>query len=334
MVNRGTHLVPTRAGSRAPREIEAPSRALLDAREPRETSSNSPATQVDVSQSSASVALEAPSWSLDNHLTWRLALSRTRELLERYRERVHPSYRVGFETLFGQSREIPSVAELNTRLSAYDWSVTLVDGYLPHDHYARLLASRTFPVAKYLRRLKDVEHSPVPDLAHDLIGHLPMLIDAQHRSLLTRLGEVMSRARADARDTRLYLAQQRAGYLRQTELCSPSMLRAADDEVRAAELELLRSPSQLARLSRLYLWTVEFGLLSGAGDEWHAYGAALLSSGREFRQLMSHRAHVMSLDENAMEHGISFCDPQRRYYVARGYADVYRMLEGLPVLTT
>lgn len=334
MVNRGTDVVPVPAGGRAPREMEAPSRTLPNTREPWDTRANSSGKPSDFLPASATVALDAPSWSVDNHLTWRLALSRTRELLERYRERVHPSYRVGFETLFGQSREIPSVAELNTRLSAYDWSVTLVDGYLPHDHYAQLLASHTFPVARYLRRLKDVEHSPVPDLAHDLIGHLPMLVDAQHRALLTRLGEVMSRARADARDTRLYLAQQRAGYLRQTELCSPSMLRAADDEVRASELELLRSPSQLARLSRLYLWTVEFGLLSGAGGEWQAYGAALLSSGREFRQLMSHRAHVMSLDENAMEHGISFCDPQRRYYVARGYGDVYRLLDGLPVLTT
>ncbi len=331
MVNRGTDVA---AGSGSPSEPDTPRRALFDAAEPWDARARGSESDANMARVNATVVLEPPSWSLDNHLTWRLVLSRTRELLDRYEDRVHPSYRVGFELLFGQSREIPSVAELNARLSAFDWGVSLVDGYLQHEHYAQLLASRTFPVARYLRRLKDVEHSPVPDLAHDLIGHLPMLIDAEYRRLLTRLGEVMSRARADERDTRLYLAQQRAGYLRQTELRSPAMLRAADDEVRASELELLREPSRLARLSRLYLWTVEFGLLRGEANEWQAYGAALLSSGREFRQLMSHRAHVLPLDETAMEHGISFCDPQRRYYVAPGYDDVYRLLEEFPVLTT
>lgn len=204
-----------------------------------------------------------------------------------------------------------------------------MDGYLPHDVYAGLLARRIFPVAKHIRRTRDVDHSPVPDLAHDMIGHLPMLVDAQHREFLQRIGGVMSRAQLDPRDHRLYVAQRRSGYLRQSEPPPPlSVVGHADAELEHLEVELAHHPSSLARLSRLYLWTIEFGLL-GSSDEWVAYGAALLSSGRELQQLMSGRSRILPLSAEATSVGISFCEPQRSYYLAQNHAEMHRVLDSL-----
>lgn len=261
-----------------------------------------------------------------DHETWQLLLERTARQLSRYESRIHPSYLAGFGLLFQQSRSIPTVEELNAKLRRFKWKTVLVDGYIPHHAYARLLAARTFPVARHIRNRNDVDHSPVPDLAHDVIGHLPMLLDRQHRELLRRVGRVMSRVEPDARDDRLFAAQQRAGYLRQTALHSPAMLRAADDEVASAEAAVANSPSPIALLSRLYLWTIEFGLLGGP-DAWVAYGAALMSSSLELQQLMSGRARVLPLTIDVLKSGIAFCDPQRRYYWAQDCEHVHRVLD-------
>lgn len=260
--------------------------------------------------------------------TWRRLLARTEESLSKYGDRIHPSYASGFSLLFGGTSQLPDIDELNRKLQRFGWQTTVVAGYLPHDTYAEFLAARTFPVARDIRNFADVDHSPVPDLAHDLIGHLPMLVDEHHREFLRRMGEALSAAKPDARDHRLYDAQQRAGYLRRAAVHSPDAILEADAEVVKAEAELARQPSLLAQLGRLYLWTIEFGLL-GEGEAWVAYGAALMSSARELDHLMSGNAQIQSLSVEAMAEAISFCAPQSGYFLARDHALIHGILDEL-----
>lgn len=264
----------------------------------------------------------------DDHATWRLLLGRTNRLLLQYGRRIHSAYHRGFAELFPSGGEIPSIEELNRRLKRFDWQVVVVDGYLPHWEYASLLAARTFPVAKFIRSRRDLAHSPVPDLAHDMIGHLPMLFDAQHRDFLQRVGGEMRAAAADVRDQRLYAAQQRVGFLRRAEACSAEELRAADEAVARAEHEIAANPSALARLVRFYLWTVEFGLM-GSGRSRTAYGAALLSSARELGAVLSDKARIVPLTSRNVGRGIAFSELQRCYCVARNFEELHSVLDQL-----
>jgi phenylalanine-4-hydroxylase len=155
-------------------------------------------------------------------------------------------------------------------------------------------------------------------MAHDLLGHLPMLFSSSHREFLRALGRVMLKARSDERDRCLYAAQRSAALLRQFgEQPSPQLVEA-EQRLAAVQSELRQAPSPLARLNRLYLWTVEFGLL-GTAQSWVAYGAGLLSSPVELRQLMSGSVRVLPLSPDALQEDIVFSDPQRRYYVSRDY---------------
>lgn len=275
----------------------------------------------------ASTSSEYPGFSHAAQETWRLLRSRTERLLRDYAPRVHPSYRLGYRLLFGDCHEIPPLEALNEKLRPFGWGTVRVNGYVRPDMYAQLVASRTFPVAVAMREPQHVDHSPVPDLAHDLIGHLPMLVDENHRDYLQRIGEAMARTTLDARDLRLYRARRRAGYLRRLR-SSASRIRAADRMIAQAEAQLAHRPSPLTLLSRLYLWTIEFGLL-GSVDSWVAYGAGLLSSPIELGRALSGRASILPVSNEVGQLDVLFCDPQPRYFVARDYDQLRRVLDSL-----
>lgn len=261
-----------------------------------------------------------------DHQTWQLLVEQTREALTTFGARLHPAYIRGFEHFFGHCRTIPSLPAMNTQLGRYGWSLVYVGGYLPPRTYANLVAQRTLPIVREIRRRRDLEHSPVPDLAHDLLGHVPMMVDAGHRRFLRRLGLAMQNAQADARDARLYLAEHEMAQLRQRDSPPAAALEQAKHALDAAQRARQLRPSALARLSRLYLWTIEFGLL-GSVDDWVAYGAGILSSPAELEQLIGGRARLRPLSSDAMLRDIAFCDPQPCYYVAPNHAFLHLELD-------
>ncbi len=274
---------------------------------------------------------EAAPTSSEARETWRILRGQIRETLDVFRRRIHPAHVVGFDALFGSSASIPDCASINQTLKQFNWQTIPVEGYIRPRLYAKLVARRTFPVAKKLRSRKQLYHSPTPDLAHDLLGHLPMLLCPQHRRFLADLGEAMSKAVSDERDDALYVAQRRASALREMQHPPADEAAAAEREVSAALRALRQSPSQLARLSRFYLWTIEFGLL-GTDECWVAYGAGLLSSPAELRLVLSENANIQPLSPEAWQRDIAFSAPQRRYFVGRDYAhlraELSRAVEG------
>lgn len=260
--------------------------------------------------------------------TWRQLVLRTREALSTFRRRVHPACVRGFQTFFGDCRAIPPLPGIDARLGVLGWRTVNVGGYLPSQSYANLLANRILPIVGKIRHPRDIAHSPAPDLAHDLLGHLPMMLDEELRRFLERLGQALKRAQSDARDEHLFLAQRRLSALREQESPAEAELEAAEHALQQARRDLEHEPSVLARLNRLYLWTIEFGLL-GTVDDWAAYGAGLISSPAELRQLMSGDVEIRPLGPEALARDIEFCDPQPCYYAAKDYAELNRALDAL-----
>ena len=93
---------------------------------------------------------------------------------------------------------------------------------------------------------------------------------------------------------------------------------------RLNELEIAErnSPELSTRLSRLFLWSIEFGLLGQPGDSV-IVGAAILSSPREAYGVIRHppRTHSFTLD--ATNHDILFTEPQQHLFVASSF-DTYK----------
>ncbi len=150
--------------------------------------------------------------------------------------------------LLGASSVIPRFEDINARLMpATGWQLVGVPGLIPEVPFFTLLSQRKFPVTTWIRTLEELDYIVEPDLFHDVFGHVPLLFDTSYADHIQAYG---------------------LGALK------------------AHQLE--HGPAQIAgaveMLSRLYWYTIEFGLLreETAGEvQLRAYGAGILSSGGE-----------------------------------------------------
>jgi phenylalanine-4-hydroxylase len=150
--------------------------------------------------------------------------------------------------LLGASSVIPRFEDINARLlQATGWQLVGVPGLIPEVPFFTLLSERKFPVTTWIRTLEELDYIVEPDLFHDVFGHVPLLFDTSYADHIQAYGQ---------------------------------------GALKAHQLE--HGPAQIAgaveMLSRLYWYTIEFGLLreqAAGGEQLRAYGAGILSSGGE-----------------------------------------------------
>jgi phenylalanine-4-hydroxylase len=139
----------------------------------------------------------------------------------------------------------PRFEDINARLlPATGWQLVGVPGLIPEVPFFTLLANRKFPVTDWIRTPQEMDYVVEPDIFHDLFGHVPLLFDRSYADHIQAYGQGALKAHA---------------------------LEQNDAHCQAA----------VEHLSRLYWYTIEFGLLQEDGHghrQWRAYGAGLLSS--------------------------------------------------------
>lgn len=269
--------------------------------------------------------LPAPVFSSEATRLWQRIWAKHLAFLASCRDRVDASYLAGLAQLDLDPFGVPTVEDINRRLAAIGWSAVPVDGYIPTPVYTKLLLQRIFPVAAFLRSAAHVDHSPAPDFAHDVLGHLPLLFCPQHRAYLRRLAALMSTTSESAAGRALHLANRRMSTL---------VARSAPgDEIARAQILVDRAraednacPSEQSELGRIFLWSIEFGLVGNARS-YQLFGAGLLSSPRESRLACAPTAPVRPYSLDVIRHDIEFSSPQKRYFVADGYGVFHDVLD-------
>jgi phenylalanine-4-hydroxylase len=148
----------------------------------------------------------------------------------------------------GASATIPRFEDVNARLlTATGWQLVGVPGLIPEVPFFTLLSERKFPVTCWMRTPQEFDYIVEPDLFHDLFGHVPLLFNQSYANHIQAYGLGAIKAHA-----------------------------------------LEHGPAQIngavEMLSRLYWYTIEFGLLregNFSNGQLRAYGAGILSSGGE-----------------------------------------------------
>ena len=144
----------------------------------------------------------------------------------------------------GVSDAIPRFEDVNERLfKATGWQLVGVPGLIPEVPFFTLLAERKFPVTDWIRTPAEFDYIVEPDIFHDLFGHVPLLFEQRYADHIQAYGQGALKAHA---------------------------LEHGPEPV----------PGAVEMLSRLYWYTIEFGLIRDerAGGQIRAYGAGLLSS--------------------------------------------------------
>ncbi|HEY8835475.1 MAG TPA: aromatic amino acid hydroxylase, partial [Chthoniobacterales bacterium] len=142
---------------------------------------------------------------------------------------------------------------------------------------------------------------------------------------LQRFGEVGAKAMSSKKDFELYEAIRHLSILKEQPNPDPDALEKATKLVEERQKNL-GDPSEMALLSRLHWWTVEYGLI-GPLDKPKIYGAGLLSSiGESVSCLEPHVKKIpYSIDAQNVPFDITTKQPQ--LFVTRDFKQLAEVLE-------
>lgn len=121
------------------------------------------------------------------HATWGDVVRTQRP---RRAEQLVPMFSRGLEQLGLDRETIPSLEEVNAKLTALTgWKGVYVKGLEDGNGFYRLLRDQKFPIGNFVRDRRDLNYTPEPDIIHDLYGHIPFHADAAYAHYCQRYGE-------------------------------------------------------------------------------------------------------------------------------------------------
>jgi phenylalanine-4-hydroxylase len=253
---------------------------------------------------------------------WRFVLLQT---YSRLVDSAHPAYREGLAATGISVERIPSIAEMNDKLARFGWGAVGVDGFIPPRAFQEFQAVGILPIATEIRSHQHLVYTPAPDIIHEAAGHAPILPDPVFAAYLRRIGEVGKKAFTLPEENAVYRAVYTLSELKEDPSATEQAIAGAYAELDRA-LKTAAEPSEAARLSRLYWWTAEYGLV-GSPEAYKLYGAGLLSSLWESHACHDPSVRKIPLDEGCMEVAYDITRPQAQLFVVRDFEALHEVLE-------
>ncbi|MBH8552318.1 hypothetical protein I8751_08010 [Nostocaceae cyanobacterium CENA357] len=109
----------------------------------------------------------------EQHFAWNKLYNRQLSILK---GRACKEFIEGVEMLKELIQPLPKLEILSVRLQEFvGWKLVPVRGMIKSQEYYMYLANKQFPVAVDIRDTKNDGFSPLPDVWHDIFGHLPLL---------------------------------------------------------------------------------------------------------------------------------------------------------------
>jgi phenylalanine-4-hydroxylase len=255
---------------------------------------------------------------------WRFVLLQTHA---RLCSTAHPAYRNGLAQTGISVEKIPKIAEMDACLARFGWSAVCVDGFIPPRAFQEFQAAGILPIAAGMRSKDHLVYTPAPDILHEAAGHAPILPDPMYAAYLRRIGEVGKRAFSSTEDAAVY-----AAIFALSEIKEAPGVNAA--QVRDAEMHLERTlasvsyTSEASRMSRLYWWTAEYGLV-GRTEDYKIYGAGLLSSLWESFACHEPSVKKLPLTSACVDVAYDITREQPQLFVARDFEQLFEVLDAV-----
>lgn len=257
-----------------------------------------------------------------DHAVWRFIMRQNVFFLKEY---AHKLYFQGLLDTGISFDRIPRIEEMNEILGKIGWGAVAVDGFIPPAAFMEFQAYRVLVIACDMRQINHIEYTPAPDIVHEAAGHAPIIVDQEYADYLQRFGEVGAKAMSSKKDFELYEAIRHLSILKELPNPEPNELAEATRLVEERQKNL-GEPSEMALLSRLHWWTVEYGLI-GTMDNPKIYGAGLLSSIGESVSCLEPAVKKIPYSLGAADLAFDITTKQPQLFVTQDFKQLADVLE-------
>ncbi len=257
-----------------------------------------------------------------DHAAWRYIM---RQAVAFHRHHAHEAYLDGLTRTGISLDRIPRVEEMNEILGRIGWGAAPVDGFIPPAAFMEFQAHRVLVIAADMRQVDHLEYTPAPDIVHEAAGHAPIIANPEYAEYLRRFGDYGAKAISSRQDFELYEAIRHLSILKEAPGTPADEVRAAEEEV-ATKQANLGEPSEMALLSRLHWWTVEYGLI-GTLEDPRLYGAGLLSSIGEAAHCLTPAVLKLPYTVEAANQPFDITSMQPQLFVTPSFSHLSDVLE-------
>ncbi len=257
-----------------------------------------------------------------DHAVWRYIM---RAAFDFHSRHAHPAYVEGLRRTGISIERIPRIEEMNEILGRIGWGAAPVDGFIPPAAFMEFQAHRILVIASDMRQINHIRYTPAPDIVHEAAGHAPIIADEEYAEYLRRIGEVGAKALSSRADFELYEAIRHLSILKEAPGTPEAEIAAAGKDVEEKQANL-GEPSEMALLSRLHWWTVEYGLI-GTLDDPRLYGAGLLSSIGEAAHCLTPAVEKLPYTVAAADVAFDITTMQPQLFVTPSFAHLNQVLD-------
>src|SRR5436190_8069163 len=257
-----------------------------------------------------------------DHAVWRFIMRQNVFFLREY---AHKVYFQGLLDTGISFDRIPRIEEMNDILAKIGWGAVAVDGFIPPSAFMEFQAYRVLVIACDMRQIQHIEYTPAPDIVHEARGHAPIIVDREYSKYFQRFGEIGAKAMSSKKDFELYQAIRHLSILKERPNADPKEVAEATKLVEQRQKNL-GEPSEMALLSRLHWWTVEYGLI-GALENPKIYGAGLLSSIGESVSCLEPAVKKIPYSIDAQTRAFDITTKQPQLFVCRDFQHLRGVLE-------
>ncbi|MGG3564963.1 aromatic amino acid hydroxylase [Neobacillus rhizosphaerae] len=257
------------------------------------------------------------------HAVWRFVMKQNHYFLK---EIAHPAYVNGLRDSGIKTESIPKVDDMNTSLSKVGWGAVTIDGLIPGSAFYGFLANRLLPIATEIRNVQNIAYTPAPDMLHEAAGHAPILLDEAYREFVRKIGEMGAKALSSKEKAQVFMAVRHLTIVAEDPNSTPEQVKEAELNVTEARSKL-QGLTEADKVSRLFWWTVEYGLI-GELDNPKIYGAGLLSSVGESQSCLKDDVRKIPFSvEACISTPYDVTKPQPQLFVCKSFDDLVAAID-------
>ncbi|MCO5141806.1 MAG: phenylalanine 4-monooxygenase [Oligoflexia bacterium] len=131
--------------------------------------------------------VDVPNYTDEQHGTWALLMENQSKVLP---NRACSEFLEGLNAIEFPRDRIPKLRDISDSIEKHTgWTLMRVDGLVPDKEFFTLLAEKIFPSTDFIRERSEIGYTPSPDMFHDLLGHVPLLINPRFTAFFEKFGK-------------------------------------------------------------------------------------------------------------------------------------------------